>query len=30
LFREVAHFALAHLHVPTNERPHVPPAVVDG
>jgi cell division protein FtsI (penicillin-binding protein 3) len=30
VFREVAHFALAHLHVPTNERPHVPPAVVDG
>jgi cell division protein FtsI (penicillin-binding protein 3) len=30
LFREVAHFALAHMHVPTTERPHVPPAVVDG
>ncbi|MGH2678695.1 MAG: peptidoglycan D,D-transpeptidase FtsI family protein [Actinomycetota bacterium] len=30
LFRDVAHFTLAHLHVPTTERPHVPPAVVDG
>jgi cell division protein FtsI (penicillin-binding protein 3) len=30
LFREVAHFALAHLQVPTADRPRVPPSVVDG
>lgn len=30
LFREVAHFALAHLQVPTAERPRVPPSVMDG
>jgi cell division protein FtsI (penicillin-binding protein 3) len=30
LFREVAHFALAHLRVPTAERPRVPPSVVEG
>jgi cell division protein FtsI (penicillin-binding protein 3) len=30
LFREVAHFALAHLRVATSERPRVPPTVVDG
>jgi cell division protein FtsI (penicillin-binding protein 3) len=28
LFREVAHFALSHLRVPTAERPRVPPFVV--
>jgi cell division protein FtsI (penicillin-binding protein 3) len=30
LFREVAQFALAHLRVPTAERPRVPPSVVEG
>ena len=30
LFREVAQFALAHLRVPTAERPRVPPSVVVG
>lgn len=30
LFQEVAHFALAHLHVPTAERPRVPPAIVEA
>jgi cell division protein FtsI (penicillin-binding protein 3) len=30
LFRQVAEFALAHLRVPTADRPRVPPSVVEG
>jgi cell division protein FtsI (penicillin-binding protein 3) len=30
LFREVAGFALAHLQVPTADRPRIPPSVVGG